>query len=225
MRRFQNDERGATAIEYGLIAGLIALGIVGSLVGARSSLNDDYSRIASYLGGSGSSTAAAPTNPVTSQRAVANPNTSSRYSYWNAKTLASKVVTNPTATSQQTKFTYTDGSIGTYVVNYDSTGKLLSESVTTYPFQGESGRNTDFNIATFAADGTLLTMAYTNPYANGTPQITSYVTSSNWHSEQVTFYNSDGSVQRQINNYDDPNVPTSMSKSTGDEIYFRGLSQ
>lgn len=33
MRNFLKDERGATAIEYGLIASLIAIAIVGVLVG------------------------------------------------------------------------------------------------------------------------------------------------------------------------------------------------
>ncbi len=46
------DDRGATAIEYGLIAGLIALGIVGTLVGTRGSLNSAYGTVSSQLGSS-----------------------------------------------------------------------------------------------------------------------------------------------------------------------------
>ena len=33
--RFARDDRGATAIEYGLIAALIAIGALGGMVGAR----------------------------------------------------------------------------------------------------------------------------------------------------------------------------------------------
>lgn len=38
-KRFINDQSGATAIEYGLIAGLIALGIVTGVTAVGSSIN------------------------------------------------------------------------------------------------------------------------------------------------------------------------------------------
>ncbi|MCV0395006.1 MAG: Flp family type IVb pilin [Rhizobiaceae bacterium] len=47
--QFAKDESGATAIEYGLIAALIALAII---VGARSlgnALNDQFDKIASEV--------------------------------------------------------------------------------------------------------------------------------------------------------------------------------
>ncbi len=40
MKRLARDERGATAIEYGLIAALMVVGILGSL-SAFASANDD----------------------------------------------------------------------------------------------------------------------------------------------------------------------------------------
>ena len=49
LKRFMNDESGATAIEYGLIAALIALAII---VGARaigSNLGKTFNNIASNL--------------------------------------------------------------------------------------------------------------------------------------------------------------------------------
>lgn len=39
---FINDESGATAVEYGLIALLVALGLVGSLTSLRDSLQAAY---------------------------------------------------------------------------------------------------------------------------------------------------------------------------------------
>ncbi|MDD7909305.1 Flp family type IVb pilin [Pseudovibrio exalbescens] len=39
------DERGATAVEYGLIAALIALAIFGSLAAISSSLNSTYKTV------------------------------------------------------------------------------------------------------------------------------------------------------------------------------------
>lgn len=46
------DDRGATAVEYGLIAGLIALGLLGSLVATRTSMNGSYATVSSQLGNS-----------------------------------------------------------------------------------------------------------------------------------------------------------------------------
>lgn len=54
--RLRFEERGATAVEYGLIAGLIALGILGSLVTTRSSLNANFNSISSRVGASGQAT-------------------------------------------------------------------------------------------------------------------------------------------------------------------------
>ncbi|NSX13585.1 Flp family type IVb pilin [Cupriavidus taiwanensis] len=43
--RFIKDERGATAIEYGLIAGLVALAIVGTVSALGGNLNSAFDRI------------------------------------------------------------------------------------------------------------------------------------------------------------------------------------
>jgi pilus assembly protein Flp/PilA len=47
--RFVNDESGATAIEYGLIAALIALAIVVGAGSLGNSLNNQFGRIAAKL--------------------------------------------------------------------------------------------------------------------------------------------------------------------------------
>jgi pilus assembly protein Flp/PilA len=44
--RFIRDERGATAIEYGLIAGLIALGIAVSAGSLGTNLKDGFQNLA-----------------------------------------------------------------------------------------------------------------------------------------------------------------------------------
>jgi pilus assembly protein Flp/PilA len=47
--RFANDESGATAIEYGLIAALIAVGIIAAATTLGSSLSGIFNRISSHL--------------------------------------------------------------------------------------------------------------------------------------------------------------------------------
>ena len=48
--RFVRDESGATAIEYGLIAALIAVVIIGALTAVGSSLTTTFTSISSHLG-------------------------------------------------------------------------------------------------------------------------------------------------------------------------------
>ncbi|MDK3025788.1 Flp family type IVb pilin [Cupriavidus taiwanensis] len=58
--RFIKDERGATAIEYGLIAGLIALGVAVAASSLGSSVSTGFTnlaaRVAKWLPATGNST-------------------------------------------------------------------------------------------------------------------------------------------------------------------------
>ncbi|WP_229828027.1 Flp family type IVb pilin [Pigmentiphaga litoralis] len=47
--RFLNNEEGATAIEYGLIAGLVALGIILALTALGGSLDGLFRRISTNI--------------------------------------------------------------------------------------------------------------------------------------------------------------------------------
>jgi pilus assembly protein Flp/PilA len=47
--RFLKDESGATAIEYGLIAALIAVVIIGALQAVGGKLNDKFNNVATNL--------------------------------------------------------------------------------------------------------------------------------------------------------------------------------
>ena len=49
LSRFAADESGATAIEYGLIAALIAVGIIAEATALGGSLSDLFSRISTKL--------------------------------------------------------------------------------------------------------------------------------------------------------------------------------
>ena len=48
--RFFRDERGATAIEYALIASLIGLAIIGAVMAVGQSLNGTFNDAAAGLG-------------------------------------------------------------------------------------------------------------------------------------------------------------------------------
>ena len=53
MKRFAQDESGATAIEYGLIAALIAVVIIGSAGLVGTSLRDKFNTISSKVSSAG----------------------------------------------------------------------------------------------------------------------------------------------------------------------------
>jgi pilus assembly protein Flp/PilA len=50
MKRFFQDESGATAIEYGLIAALIAVVIIGAVTAVGTGLTGTFNTVAGKLG-------------------------------------------------------------------------------------------------------------------------------------------------------------------------------
>jgi pilus assembly protein Flp/PilA len=66
LKRLLSEDRGATAIEYGLIAGLIAVVIIGALTVTGTSLKSVFENVSGQLetvagsGGSGGSGSATP---------------------------------------------------------------------------------------------------------------------------------------------------------------------
>jgi len=51
IKAFIQDESGATAIEYGLIAGLVAVAIIAALTALGSSLSELFSNVADTVEG------------------------------------------------------------------------------------------------------------------------------------------------------------------------------
>ena len=47
--RFVKDESGATAIEYGLIAALVAVAIIGALTAMKNGLTSTFNKVATEL--------------------------------------------------------------------------------------------------------------------------------------------------------------------------------
>ena len=62
MKRVRNNEAGATAIEYGLIAALIAIAAIGALQGMSGALNDTFGDVKEGLEGTATP---APEEPAT----------------------------------------------------------------------------------------------------------------------------------------------------------------
>ena len=50
MRKFFKNESGATAIEYGLIAALIAVAIIGAVTTLGSNTSDTFNKVSAQLG-------------------------------------------------------------------------------------------------------------------------------------------------------------------------------
>lgn len=51
IRNFQKDESGATAIEYGLIAALVAVGLITALSALGTDLGDIFTNVSTELKG------------------------------------------------------------------------------------------------------------------------------------------------------------------------------
>lgn len=60
LSRFAKDESGATAIEYGLIAGLISVAIITVLGTVGTNLTATFQTVADKLGGGGGAAPAGP---------------------------------------------------------------------------------------------------------------------------------------------------------------------
>ena len=58
--RFLKDESGATAIEYGLIAALVGVGLIAALGNLQVALSALFESIGTTLGGAGAGGGAAP---------------------------------------------------------------------------------------------------------------------------------------------------------------------
>nr|WP_313980337.1 Flp family type IVb pilin [Iodidimonas nitroreducens] len=63
LRALRKNEKGATAIEYGLIAALVAVAAIGAMTALGGSLTDIFSRASNELGTASTAATNAPTNP------------------------------------------------------------------------------------------------------------------------------------------------------------------
>jgi Flp pilus assembly pilin Flp len=212
IRKLKNCSAGATAVEYGVIAGLIALGILGSLVGTRASLNNVFGGAASGIG----QTMASHPKPPASANA----------SYWTSKTLVSMTPSNVSSAGGTYKYTYSDGTISTYTVNWNPDGSFNGESISISRNAGGYQPTIDNLTVNALGQPTYISQTIYRDYSS---QVSSLAyasgsgTASDWPGSYISYMN-DGSVGARCNAgqcYD----PTLSQRNTAaqDPLYFRGL--
>lgn len=147
MLQFRNCERGATAIEYAIIAGIIGLGLVGSLVTTRGSLSTIFGTASSQMASGVSASGSAGGTGIAG---VAG---------WSSKTLVgppTKTIYNADLTYWT--FNYTDGSLAIFTRgagggNYNSIDLTDKTNNTNEAFRVNlSGGVEGYNIMQYAAD-------------------------------------------------------------------------
>lgn len=107
------DDSGATAVEYGLIVGMIAVGLVGTLATTRNSLSSSFNTDATAMASATTSTVTVPYN-----------------SRWSTKTLTSKSTGTDASGAPVTVFNYSDGTHVRYQAAFTkSDGTVLPEQI------------------------------------------------------------------------------------------------
>lgn len=115
LRRLRHTSEGATAVEYGLIAALLALGIVGSLVTTKTSLQSVFGSAGSGLERGGSSHPAVAVSP-----SAAN---------WTSQTLLSSSSSNVSSTGGTYTFNYPNNQTVVYTVRWNPDGSFAGDTI------------------------------------------------------------------------------------------------
>ena len=196
----RKSQDGATAIEYSLIAGLIALGIVGSLTGTKTSLNQTMSKVSSGL--------------VQSDGSPAAPAVST----WASKTLTSRALGGLNQSSMY--YTYEDGSTSFQATQCDQRDmcfRMVNQDkaarVNTIVFADDNGTPNYVRIETFDENGNRIKYEQSSvaPMNNGVPPVYSY----------TNFTASGGVVNYQNNIAPTQEFLSKVSKSLMDWNYFK----
>lgn len=206
----KRSSSGATAIEYAVIAGIVGLGLVGSLVTTRGSLSAVFgtasSSMASATATSDSSTPTSPTSPT-------SPGSTefARAAYWNAKTLSGPPVKTTQWGRDRVIYNFTDGTrveyyyspdssvqslditVGTSNLNYyfDGDGKFDSGKVQTYTSGTTSVASSEFGtVSSLATNTTTFTTNGPGPTSSSTtgPASAAFISSTATMMEDIKFF-------------------------------------
>ena len=207
------DDRGATALEYALIAGLLGLGILGSLVTTKGSLNAVF--------GTASRQMASSTGGATDSTSMSS---STRPAFWQAKTLVSQ-----TKNGAVTTYKYSDGSMvnigkgyggvkDTRLTVFDASGKTRTDI-----YLDTAGNQTYYLFASYydAARTNIASQVYVSNatasgFDSGTPPAP----------KSVYFENTSLSGSMTSNGTRAPNGSDILSSHFGyyDAVYFKDMT-
>jgi Flp pilus assembly pilin Flp len=186
IRGIQSDS-GATAIEYAVIAALIGLGLIGSLVGTRSSISAVFGVASSQMASAntqsaGSSPAALPPSAFASKTLKASSKASNAfggytYQYQYSDGSSATFLTNPTAAAYNFQLSSWDPVLNqSKYANANKTGDMNSVQIIQY----DSSSNVTLNSRVGNADQTPIgvnplsgTQMNTTTYVNNNPTGTS----------------------------------------------------
>lgn len=203
----KHDTRGATAIEYAIIAALIGVGLIASLVSTRGSLSAIFGTAGSQMT-SGTSSSAAPAEDLTT------PTFASRKAYWDAKTLTGKTV------NGQATYTYSDGSSVRFappsggsdgpVYVYDPVTKTMSSAYLLTNGTMTVGQINQYTDATFQTSESFI-RSYT---FTGVPPVPTAVT---------PYTRVDGTYVAGVDRAPTAAETVSLQKSYYDNLYFQTI--
>lgn len=116
--RLRRDHSGATAIEYAIIGALIGIGLIGSLITTKTSINAIFGVASGQMGSAQAGAGAAgPTS------------TSPRAPFWQAKTQVGTPVVTKQGAWTQTVYNYSDGTQVGYFTNPSATPPVREVAV------------------------------------------------------------------------------------------------
>ena len=206
LTRLSRAERGATAIEYAIIAGLIGLGLVGSLVTTRGSLSGIFGTAGTQM-----NTATATKPPV-----PASPSAGS----WTAKGLVSAVTNYSSTTGAGYTFTFGDGTVVDYDQSYGADGKVTGSNSYVKTFtNGYMSHSENYDTS---ADGVVQSITLIDYYSNGRPSTVAQASASSFVGDYY-YYGSNGGGQGSCSRCFAPSGEDRQSRAN-DALYFAGLA-
>lgn len=162
MRRLLHQNDGASVIEYGLIAGLVALGLIGALVSTRGSLAAIFGSASAQM------TAAQGTAAAGFDNLAGNP-ALAQAGFWQGKTLAATPVKAVSGTKTTWSYSFSDGTTAQY-----STGE--GGPYNTRLYVRDPATNTLFQVTTNSAGAVTADIQSTfNAYGQVAAVVTSDV--------------------------------------------------
>lgn len=206
------SERGATAVEYALIAGLIGLGIVGSLVTTRTSLSNTLGGVAGQMG-----SGASADSPAAALLA-------SRTAYWSGKSQTGAPVISTANGSTTASFRFSDGStvtfisggLGTYSNYIRIVDRTAQVDITGY-YDGSD------QVAVFGVNHFVPNASFGGGLQPTTSESSNAIVDGTVTRSTVYTYNATGSAVAAPTGAPSADMLAAVQRTAADYAYFKGL--